>query len=147
MITPNWPYIRLRMRRLFQPPIELPRKEFAHQFGGGRSRGVYLNEEIVEFLCSVAGCGAHAHASWAGCADNNIMRPLCPEHDVQLNVIALLWWGDPAAATKIDEYVQAIESDIGRRVERWAYDVESSPILKNICAVQNAMRSWEMQPQ
>lgn len=94
------------------------------EFGGGRIGG-YLNyDEISQFMCSVQGCGARSQASWAGCADDNINRPLCPEHDVQLNFIVLFWWGDTDGKKKLDKYVEKMEKEIGREIQSWATDTD-----------------------
>lgn len=93
-----------------------------NEFGGGR-RGDWIDyADIQQHMCSLKGCGRRAQASWAGCADDNINRPLCPEHDVQINLMALAWWGDPQLREKMNAYVSGMEDDIGRPVERWAYD-------------------------
>jgi hypothetical protein len=129
----NWYYIRERLARIFQPPVDLPAKTDPSQFGGGRSRRVYLNDEIGQYLCSRAGCNRQAHASWGGCADNNIARPLCAECDVLLNYLALLWWGDPETPAKMAQYAASVEEDIGRKLEPDAWNLE--PIIKELRAV------------
>lgn len=101
---------------------DLPTKLNHEEFGGGRRGGFLRYDEIQQYMCSVQGCGRRAQASWSGCADENINRPLCPEHDVQINVMALVWWGDPQAPEKIKQYVESMEHDIDRPVEPWAYD-------------------------
>jgi hypothetical protein len=102
----------------------LPSKLDPDQFGGGRIGGYLSYDEIRNFMCSVQGCGRRAQASWAGCADENINRPLCPEHDVQINFIVLFWWGDPDGKKKLDKYVEKMENEIGREIESWATDIE-----------------------
>lgn len=84
------------------------------QFGGGRKSPPYTIPGIERLMCSRRGCGRRAHATWAGCADGNIFRPLCPECDVELNRVAMEWWGDPEWEPKIVEYANSVSEDIGR---------------------------------
>lgn len=88
------------------------------QFGGGRpaTRPPYTAAGISRLMCSRAGCGRQAYATWGACADDNVQRPLCPECDVALNVAALEFMGDPDIISKIGEYVETMEAKIGRRV-------------------------------
>lgn len=88
------------------------RKTDPAAFGGGRRRP-YTVAGIHRLLCSVRGCGRQAWATWSGCADDNMHRPLCPEHDVELNAIASRWWGDPEAEAKLEHYRQLVEDDVG----------------------------------
>lgn len=104
---------------------DLPTKLKAEEFGGGRYGNFLLADEISQYMCSVKNCGARAHASWSGCADENINRPLCPEHDVQINLLALFWWGDPRWEDKIKEYVEGMEKDIGRSIQESYYSPDS----------------------
>lgn len=101
---------------------DLETKLVPSEFGGGRRGGFLMLHEITQYMCSVAGCDRRAQASWAGCADQNINRPLCPEHDVQINLMVLYWWGDPNWEKKIREYVVEMEEQAARTVESWAYD-------------------------
>lgn len=87
-------------------------KRRPEQFGGGRHRP-YTPAGVHRLLCSVAGCSRRAHAQWSACADGNVHRPLCPEHDVELNALALEWWGDPDRTTKIAAYRAQMEAEIG----------------------------------
>lgn len=116
-ISLNSDYIRHRIAHFFRPVVDLESKLDPEEFGGGRCVGPYMVGEIEQFMCSVRGCGERSHASWGGCADNNVQRPLCPEHDVQLNELALAWWGDPDAAEKMAEYRAGVEHDIGRELD------------------------------
>lgn len=101
---------------------DLTTKLDSNEFGGGR-HGIWNDpDDIRRFMCSVQGCGRRAESSWSGCADQNINRPLCPEHDIQINLLALLWWGDPEWHEKIMSYVEKINQDVGRHVEHWCYD-------------------------
>jgi hypothetical protein len=88
------------------------------QFGGGRPahRPPYTEAGIARLMCSRAGCGRQAYATWGACADDNVQRPLCPECDVRLNVMALEFMGDPDIVSKIGRYVQTMEDKIGRRI-------------------------------
>lgn len=91
-------------------------------FGGGRRYPPYTQRGLARLLCSKAGCGRRASAGWSGCADGNITRPLCPECDVDLNYLVLLWWGDPDADVKIVAYANKVEADVGRKLDLpWLY--------------------------
>lgn len=125
MIAPNWDYIRHCIAHWIRPTVDLETKLHSASFGGGRVNGVYMVGEIEQFMCSVQGCGDRSHASWAGCADQNIQRPLCAEHDVQINLMALLWWGDPRWNDKIEEYVKGVEQEIGREIDPIYYDADA----------------------
>lgn len=88
-------------------------------FGGGRpaDRPPYSAEGIKRLLCARAGCGRRAHASWGACADDNVQRPLCPECDVELNRVTLLWMGDPERNKKMVAYMKRVEEQIGRPLD------------------------------
>lgn len=96
---------------------DLPAKTESAEFGGGRRRGGYTREDIARVLCSRAGCGRQAHASWAACCDGNVLRPLCAECDVELNWRALEWMGDPDREAKIVAYANRMEAEAGRRLD------------------------------
>lgn len=49
-------------------------------------------------------CGAKATQQWSACADNNIVRPICTECDIDLNQLALEFMGDPHVGTKMALY-------------------------------------------
>jgi hypothetical protein len=49
-------------------------------------------------------CGKPAHATWAACADNRILRPLCLDCDIALNVLVLQWMGFDDWEQKIIKY-------------------------------------------
>jgi hypothetical protein len=50
-------------------------------------------------------CGQpDAPESFDLCADNNALRSLCTECDVELNALVLAWVGDPKARRKIKSY-------------------------------------------
>jgi hypothetical protein len=118
MISFNTDYMRHRVAHFIRPVVDLESKLDPQEFGGGRCEGPFLIGEIEQFMCSVRGCGERASASWGGCADANINRPLCPEHDVQLNELALKWWGDPKADEKMAAYRERVERDIGRPLKQ-----------------------------
>jgi len=105
--------------------VDLETKLDPNEFGGGRV-GTWINtDEISQYMCSTMGCSRRAYASWAGCADDNVNRPLCPEHDVQLNLLALHWWEAPQWHEKMTDYQEKVERDIGRKLESWCYDPDS----------------------
>jgi len=96
---------------------DLPLKADPARFGGGRVRGGYTLEQIERLLCAVAGCGRAAWASWSACYDRNALRPVCPEHDVALNVAAAQVTGDPEGPAKLRAYAAGLEQDCGRPLE------------------------------
>lgn len=88
------------------------------QFGGGRPHWKpYTHDGIRRLMCSFAGCGQQADAAWGACADRNLHRPMCPEHDFAVNVAALWMSGDPEADEKLDRYGALVESRIGRSLD------------------------------
>lgn len=91
-------------------------KKRPDEFGGGRpvGRPPYTSAGIRRLMCSRAGCEREAYATWGACADENVQRPLCPECDVELNRMVLTWMGDPAWATKLEDYRLSVEERIGR---------------------------------
>lgn len=90
-------------------------KRHRDEFGGGRPHGAepYSADGIRRLLCSRAGCGRKAYATWGACADDNVQRPLCAECDVDLNEMALRWMGDPDADEKMARYRQRVREAIG----------------------------------
>lgn len=89
------------------------------EFGGGRraDRPRYTADGIARLMCSRAGCGRQAHATWGACADDNVQRPLCPECDAALNDLVLHWLGDPFAEGKMVVYRGDMIEKIGRPLE------------------------------
>lgn len=110
-------YLRHRIAHFIRPVVDFEAKLDPKEFGGGRIGGPYMTGEIGQFMCSRKGCGRRSHASWAGCADGNVQRPLCPEHDAQLNLIAMIWWGDPNVDQKMNDYITSMEQEIGRTLD------------------------------
>jgi hypothetical protein len=86
------------------------------EFGGGRKEP-YTNAEIVYRMCSKKGCLRGSYSTWQACADKNLHRPLCAEHDIELNKTALLWFGDPEWQEKIIAYAARVQSEIDRKLE------------------------------
>lgn len=68
-------------------------------------------------MCSYVDCGQRAYAAWGACADGNIHRPMCPEHDYACNLAALWMSGDPDADDKLDSYGLLLEERIGRPLD------------------------------
>lgn len=115
-------YYILKLKRLIWPDRIVGIKLLPEEFGGGKSRGDYTADEVKEVLCSRSGCGRMGHATWAGCADDNIKRPLCPECDIDLNRLAMEWWGDPDWERKIVEYANQVEEEVGRKLNiHWMF--------------------------
>ena len=67
-------------------------------------RHPYTQRGVERLPCTVAGCQNRAHASWQICADNRLHRPICLDHDIELNRMVLRWMGDPEAETKMATY-------------------------------------------
>lgn len=116
-------YYKELLRRRIWGVTDLPAKVIPDNFGGGRVVGIILNGEAENFMCSRAGCSRDAHATWGACADDNILRPLCPECDVLMNYLAILWMGDPDLEYKLRDYADGVEAEIGRKLESDAWDV------------------------
>lgn len=111
-----------RVWRFLRPDDELPLKVDPARFGGGKRRGIYTRGELADRLCSRAGCGRRAHATWAGCADSNVLRPLCAECDIELNRLAQQWWGDPAWEQVIVRYANEVADEVDRSLDvPWLY--------------------------
>lgn len=64
----------------------------------------YTAAGIRRLPCVVPGCQAKAFSTWQACADDQVHRPICKAHDVELNRLALESMGDPDAAAKIARY-------------------------------------------
>jgi hypothetical protein len=59
----------------------------------------YTAKGIRRLTCCVAGCKNKARFQWSICADRNIKRPICAEHDVALNTMVMRWaWADSREA-------------------------------------------------
>jgi len=84
----------------------------AHTKRHGRKRP-YSEAEITRLPCII--CGAPAFTTWQICADGNLHRPICAEHDVELNAMVLRWAQDPAAETKIAQYRADMEAKTNAR--------------------------------
>lgn len=97
----------------------MQKKTHPMQYGGGRPHGAppYTRAGIARLLCSFTDCGRPAYASWGACADDNIQRPMCAEHDVAVNGIALIMAGDPSEKLKMHRYIARVEEDIGRPLD------------------------------
>jgi len=47
----------------------------------------------------IRGCGRQARYQWQICSDGNAYRPVCAEHDVELNELVMRWaFGDSREA-------------------------------------------------
>lgn len=80
------------------------------QFGGGRKQE-YTQAGIERLYCCVAGCDRKAFAQWRSCADQQLNRPFCPEHDVELNARMLKWTGDPDWKIKTQLYLLRMQDE------------------------------------
>jgi hypothetical protein len=52
-------------------------------------RKPYTQRGIERLTCCIQGCTNKAKFTWSICADKNLLRPLCAEHDVALNEMAM----------------------------------------------------------
>lgn len=93
------------------------RKTDPSRFGGGRRGKPYQQLGIERLMCSYLGCWRRAYATWGACADDNIHRPMCPEHDYACNVAALWMSGDPDADAKLDRYGADLQAKTGRALD------------------------------
>lgn len=71
-------------------------------------RKPYTKEGIKRLKCCVKGCTQRGHASWQVCADGNVFRPICIDHDVELNRMVLAWMGDPDIEAKMEKYEDSL---------------------------------------
>lgn len=127
-----------RLYRLVRPPVDLPRKTDPAEFGGGRARGRYSQGEVERLMCSHAGCGRRASSTWGGCADGNILRPLCAECDIDMNRIVEEWSGDRHWESKLVAYANRVADEIGRRPDvPWLVTAEEQD-----AAHEEALRLW-----
>lgn len=91
-------------------------KTNAADFGGGRKRP-YTTIGIRRLMCSVSRCDREGYATWSSCADGNIYRIFCAEHDAEINAMVLRWAGDPDWEAKSLKYIRKLEAEVGRSVE------------------------------
>lgn len=68
----------------------------------------YTAEGIKRVNCCVKGCTQKAHAQWQICADSHVYRPICLDHDVELNRMTLEWIGDPDVEAKMTKYEDSL---------------------------------------
>ena len=64
----------------------------------------YTERGIRRLRCWVAGCDRRAEHQWQCCADGNVYRGICLEHDIALNDLALRFVGDPDREAKMAVY-------------------------------------------
>ena len=53
-------------------------------------------------------CGRRPQQQWAACADDNVWRPMCNDCDILLNLLVLVFMGDPAAVAKVIAYQERV---------------------------------------
>jgi len=51
-----------------------------------------------------ARCGDPAYSQWQTCADGNLWRPICKKCDIKLNLLVLVFMGDPEIDEKMEAY-------------------------------------------
>lgn len=65
-------------------------------------RTPYTTKGIRRMRC-IRGCGRPGEYQWQICADRNVWRVLCAEHDVELNEMVMRWaFGDKREADIAD---------------------------------------------
>jgi hypothetical protein len=64
----------------------------------------YTKMGIKRLDCSVKGCKNKAEFQWQICADNNLYRPICRKHDIEMNRVVLQFIKDPDKIKKMREY-------------------------------------------
>jgi hypothetical protein len=69
----------------------------------GRKRP-YTEVGVRRLPCAFAGCPNRAEHQWQVCADGNLFRPVCLEHDYELNRVALEAMGGPDVPAKLRAY-------------------------------------------
>ncbi len=62
----------------------------------------YTDAGVKRLPC--ARCGEPAYSQWSTCADNNLWRPICMQCDIDLNLLVLVYMGDPDVDLKISKY-------------------------------------------
>jgi hypothetical protein len=68
----------------------------------------YTEVGIQRVKCHVKGCSQRGFAQWQVCADDNVYRPVCIDHDVELNRMTLKWVGDPDVEAKMAAYEDSL---------------------------------------
>lgn len=71
-------------------------------------RKPYTQRGIERLTCCIDGCNARARFSWQICADGNVNRPICPEHDVALNQLVMRWAFRDTREADINRYRQKV---------------------------------------
>lgn len=55
-------------------------------------------------------CGDPAFSQWQICADGNLYRPICTKCDIELNLLVLVYMGDPEIDSKMEVYRESTET-------------------------------------
>lgn len=73
-------------------------------------RTPYTKEGIKRVKCCVEGCTQRGFASWQVCADKGTFRPVCIDHDVQINrmVMMLMYGPTPEVETIMEGYAASL---------------------------------------
>ncbi len=56
-----------------------------------------------------ARCGDPAFSQWQICSDGNLWRPICKQCDIDLNLLVLVFMGDPEIDEKMEEYRKELD--------------------------------------
>lgn len=68
----------------------------------------YTKAGIVRLKCCVKDCKQRAFTQWQICADGRIYRPVCVDHDVQINRIVLELMGVPDIEARMAAYEESL---------------------------------------
>ena len=71
-------------------------------------RKSYTQRGIERMTCCVDGCTNKARYEWRICADGNMARPICPDHDVALNQLVMRWAFRDTREADIKRYRQKV---------------------------------------
>ena len=67
-------------------------------------RKPYTQIGIRRLKCCVSGCENRGEFQWQCCATGNLWMPLCVEHDIGMNQMALEYIGHPRTEALVEEY-------------------------------------------
>ncbi len=75
----------------------------------------YTRRGLKRIPC--AKCGEPSAYQWQICADGNVYRGICAEHDIELNTMVMRWMFGDTKETEIEAYRKRVgmEQSDGRR--------------------------------
>jgi len=71
----------------------------------------YTDTELKNQKCEVEGCSQPARYQWNCCADSNIWRRLCSDHDLELNVQLMTFMKVKGWKAKLKRYAAIVKRD------------------------------------